>query len=150
MRLEGLSQFEKSNDLIENRTRHLPACSIVPQPITIPVAPNESLGNINKCSVTHLVLFKISRNVTSEPKNSLEFDISRGAMGLPPCPDLDGCVPPSLAAEVYWRYSLGWRTESLWNWPLKTKLNSVAVVRKRTIPTERPPLVGKVSANLCG
>jgi hypothetical protein len=32
----------------------------------------------------------------------------------------------------------------------KTKLNSVAVVRKRTIPTERPPLVGEVSANLCG
>jgi hypothetical protein len=27
------------------------------------------------------------------------------------------------------------------------KLNSVAVVRKRTIPTERPPLVGEVSAN---
>jgi hypothetical protein len=26
--------------------------------------------------------------------------------------------------------------------------NSVAVVRKRTIPTERPPLVGEVSANL--
>jgi hypothetical protein len=24
------------------------------------------------------------------------------------------------------------------------------VVRKRTIPTERPPLVGKFSANLCG
>jgi hypothetical protein len=33
---------------------------------------------------------------------------------------------------------------------LKTKmLNSVAVVRKRTIPTKRPPLVGKVSANFC-
>jgi hypothetical protein len=32
----------------------------------------------------------------------------------------------------------------------KTKLNSVALVRKRTIPTERPPLVGEVSANLCG
>jgi hypothetical protein len=31
-----------------------------------------------------------------------------------------------------------------------TKLNSVAVVRKRTIPTEQPPLVGEVSANLCG
>jgi hypothetical protein len=28
-----------------------------------------------------------------------------------------------------------------------TKLNSVALVRKRTIPTERPPLVGEVSAN---
>jgi hypothetical protein len=33
---------------------------------------------------------------------------------------------------------------------LKTKLNSVAVVRKRTILTERPPLVGEVSSNLCG
>jgi hypothetical protein len=32
----------------------------------------------------------------------------------------------------------------------KKKLNSVAVVRKRTIPTERPPLVGEVSVNLCG
>jgi hypothetical protein len=26
----------------------------------------------------------------------------------------------------------------------KTKLNSVALVRKRTIPAERPPLVGKL------
>jgi hypothetical protein len=30
---------------------------------------------------------------------------------------------------------------------IKLKLNSVALVRKRTIPTERPPLVGEVSAN---
>jgi hypothetical protein len=28
--------------------------------------------------------------------------------------------------------------------------NSVALVRKRTIPTERPPLVVEISANLCG
>ena len=28
--------------------------------------------------------------------------------------------------------------------------NSVALVRKRTIPTERPPPVGEVSANFCG
>ena len=33
---------------------------------------------------------------------------------------------------------------------LKTKLNSVALVRTRTIPTERPPPVGEVSANFCG
>jgi len=26
----------------------------------------------------------------------------------------------------------------------------VALVRKRTIPTERPPPVGEVSANFCG
>jgi hypothetical protein len=30
------------------------------------------------------------------------------------------------------------------------KLNSVVLVRKRTIPTERPPNVGEVSANICG
>ena len=29
------------------------------------------------------------------------------------------------------------------------KLNSVALVRERTIPTERPPPVGEVSANFC-
>ena len=33
---------------------------------------------------------------------------------------------------------------------IKTKLNSVALVRERTIPTERPPPVGEVSANFCG
>ena len=32
----------------------------------------------------------------------------------------------------------------------KTKINSVALVRTRTIPTERPPPVGEVSANFCG
>jgi len=32
----------------------------------------------------------------------------------------------------------------------KTKLNSVVLVRTRTIPTERPPPVGEVSANFCG
>jgi hypothetical protein len=30
------------------------------------------------------------------------------------------------------------------------KINSVVLVRKRTIPTERPPLVGEVSANFSG
>ena len=32
----------------------------------------------------------------------------------------------------------------------KLKLNSVALVRERTIPTERPPPVGEVSTNFCG
>jgi hypothetical protein len=30
------------------------------------------------------------------------------------------------------------------------KLNSMVWVRERTIPTERPPLVGEVTANFCG
>ena len=33
---------------------------------------------------------------------------------------------------------------------LTDKKNSVALVRKRTIPTERPPPVGEVSANFYG
>jgi len=33
---------------------------------------------------------------------------------------------------------------------LKLKLNSVALVRERTIPTEQPPPVGEVSANFYG
>jgi hypothetical protein len=33
---------------------------------------------------------------------------------------------------------------------IMSKLNSVALVHKQTIPTERPPLVGEVSANFCG
>jgi hypothetical protein len=41
---------------------------------------------------------------------------------------------------------LGSHDHSHW----KKKLNSLALVRERTIPTERPPLVGEVSANFCG
>jgi hypothetical protein len=41
-------------------------------------------------------------------------------------------------------------TDPIWNIKTKTKLNSVALVRRRTIPTERQPHVGEVSANLCG
>jgi hypothetical protein len=33
---------------------------------------------------------------------------------------------------------------------LVKKENSVALVRERTISTERPPLVGEVSAKFCG
>jgi hypothetical protein len=54
MRLEGLGQLKKSNDLIEIRTRDLPACSIVPQPTTLLCASpgkysalNYSLGSSN-------------------------------------------------------------------------------------------------------
>jgi hypothetical protein len=40
VRLEGLGHLKKSNDFIGKRTRDLPACSIVPQLITLPSAPN--------------------------------------------------------------------------------------------------------------
>jgi hypothetical protein len=33
---------------------------------------------------------------------------------------------------------------------LKNNINFVALFRERTIPTERPPLVGEVNDNFCG
>ena len=42
------------------------------------------------------------------------------------------------------------RTKGLYIYIYIYKLNSVALVRTRTIPTERPPPVGEVSANFCG
>jgi hypothetical protein len=38
VRLEGLGKLKNSNGLIGNRTRHLPTCSIVNQPTTLPRA----------------------------------------------------------------------------------------------------------------
>jgi hypothetical protein len=35
-------------------------------------------------------------------------------------------------------------------WEISRVTNSISLVRERTIPTERPPLVGDVSANFCG
>jgi hypothetical protein len=37
-----------------------------------------------------------------------------------------------------------------WTEPTKTHPTPWLLVRKRTIPTERPPLVSEVSANFCG
>jgi hypothetical protein len=41
VRLEGLGKFNKRNDLIETRTLDFPACSLAPQPCTLPRAPDE-------------------------------------------------------------------------------------------------------------
>jgi hypothetical protein len=51
VRLEGLGQLKKSNDLIGNRTRNLPACSIVPQPTTLPRTPASTLDYIEFLTV---------------------------------------------------------------------------------------------------
>jgi hypothetical protein len=55
----------------------------------------------------------------------------------------------------------GWKYYDLWAassivikfWISKqtqTKTNSVALVCKQTLPTERPPLVSEISADFCG
>jgi hypothetical protein len=46
VQVEGLDQLKKLNDLIGNRTRDLPACSIVPQPTTLPLVPQISAYSI--------------------------------------------------------------------------------------------------------
>jgi hypothetical protein len=47
VRLEGLGQLKKSSDFIGNRTYDLSACSILPQPITLPRAPADDGDKIN-------------------------------------------------------------------------------------------------------
>jgi hypothetical protein len=54
---------EKSNDLIGNRTRDLPACSIVPQPTTLPRANSKIVPRI----IHHSFLPNPSRFIYSTP-----------------------------------------------------------------------------------
>jgi hypothetical protein len=74
-------------------------------------------------------------------------------MTRPFCLDI---LPWKLFNRFGWYLVLRMHTEhSRMNWRfwimvLVKKLNSVAVDRKRTIPTERPPLAGEVSAKICG
>jgi hypothetical protein len=51
VRLDGLGKLKKSNDLIGNRNRDLPACSVVPQITTLPHAPTLSFNEnlIRRC-----------------------------------------------------------------------------------------------------
>jgi hypothetical protein len=75
----------------------------------------------------------------------------------------DSSTPPALitpthlyrsqvhAITFYFQCStLSSATRLLFLRPHCIKLNSVALVRKRTIPTERPPPVDEVTANFCG
>jgi hypothetical protein len=52
VRLEGLSKLKEKIRLIGTRTRDLPACSIVPQPTTLPSTPNinRTTANVQKVS----------------------------------------------------------------------------------------------------
>jgi len=54
-----------------------------------------------------------------------------------------------ISNEVVQHYGRDKQTDGHTHMPY-IKKNSVALVRERTIPTERPPPVGEVSANFCG
>jgi hypothetical protein len=61
---------------------------------------------------------------------------------------------PETSLEFHPRERVTWIVASLlhiyYSIFLTLMTDSVAVVRERTIPTERPPLAGEVSANFCG
>jgi hypothetical protein len=67
VRLEGLSQLKKSNDLIGNGICDLPACSIVPQPSTLPLTPV-------KCVIT----IKLNRPHFTVGSGDSSFGIATG------------------------------------------------------------------------
>jgi hypothetical protein len=59
------------------------------------------------------------------------------------------------AVKCLWMISLGFLDQppslkNLNDLSLELKLNSVALASEQTIATERPPLVGDVSASYCG
>jgi hypothetical protein len=56
--------MEKSSDLIENQTRDLLACSIVPQPSTLPRAPIalDLYLKLTEMETNEVDLFKVSKN----------------------------------------------------------------------------------------
>jgi hypothetical protein len=70
-------------------------------------------------------------------------------------PSIDPSIRPSIYLHTSGTYvHTTWiiTNERLYNTSQtnKKKLNSMVRVRERTIPTERPPLVGEVIANFCG
>jgi hypothetical protein len=60
--LEGLGKLKKSNDLIGNRNRDLPACSIVPQPITLPRAQIKPINKENIRTAAMLLFYILQKN----------------------------------------------------------------------------------------
>jgi hypothetical protein len=63
-------------------------------------------------------------------------------------PQAVGVTIPETSRAIYEELTEEYYKSFIYN-KLK-KLKFVALVRKRTIPTERPPLVGEVSANFFG
>jgi hypothetical protein len=54
VRMEGLGKWNRFNDTIGNQSRNLPACTIVPQPITLSHAPTKQIQSselVNACGV---------------------------------------------------------------------------------------------------
>jgi hypothetical protein len=70
-----IRSIEKSNDITRNRTRDLPACSIVPQTTTLPIAPwlSPSLTHVAEPFLRscHLCSYSRTSQHFMEPEGSL-------------------------------------------------------------------------------
>jgi hypothetical protein len=78
-----IRSIEKSNDLIGNRTRDLPACSIVPQPTTLPRAGNWSFYDyIVMWQQSELLTVSLNKPQTNKHMKSTVF------LGITPCSTL--------------------------------------------------------------
>jgi hypothetical protein len=71
---------------------------------------------------------------------------------LPPVMFQIGVILCRVSESVSWACSppFAGRVQTIYFYKQTNKHSTWPVVRKRTIPTERPPLVGEVSANFCG
>jgi hypothetical protein len=69
VRLEGLSKLKNSTSFI-TRTGDIPACSIMPQPTTLPLAPLQ-ISPVNKCKFLYNISFVQQRSYVEELTNSL-------------------------------------------------------------------------------
>jgi hypothetical protein len=102
---------------------------------------------------------KLPAPAVLSPRKSCWYQLDRRLVGMQSCPEswehflsLSGIEPRPFGPYSICMYRVRqWQT---WNIPVvitertkKTKLNSMVWVRERTIPTERPPLVGEVIAN---
>jgi hypothetical protein len=85
-----------------------------------------------------------------EPEGSLPCS-QEPTIGLHPEPDESS--PYQSTLSLWLLYTINLPPVSMWGGGEKTKTNkpnSVVSVRQRTIPTERPPLVSKISARFSG
>jgi len=113
-----------------------------------------------------VVIFKFDVSRTLHTDNSLMWDSLSNfqnqelpfqyktcAFQMPGFSQMFAFVTTVCASDGFsWKCKPPWtlRPVDTAKYPQHLTKNSVALVRTRTIPTERPPPVGEVSANFCG
>jgi hypothetical protein len=90
----------------------------------------------------HSSIFRPALGLTQPPIHSVPVALRVNWQGR----EADHSPPSSAEVKKTWIYTSTPPYVSI----VKHRYLSVALVRERTTPTDRPPLVGEVSANVCG